>query len=398
MNRMYPLIIGMLVLFTCTGCWDYRELDELAIIGAVGLDKNEEGEGYHVSLQIVNPKEVTAKATGYDTPVTVYEATEETIHKSFRKITEQMPRQAYSAHLRMVVIGEELAKDGIADVLDFLSRDHEMRSDFYFAVAKGLSANEAIGVLTSLENVPANKIFHSLEVSERIWGSTIKTNINDLMSTLTTKGRNSVISGITITGPAEEGQTTKNLETTIEKAILKYDGKAAFKRDRLVGWLNEEESISHNFIDSKLKSTIIDVPCAEGLLGIEVLHTKTKIKGNMEKNKPTIKLDVKVEGNISDVECKVDLTKVDEINKIEKEAEKVLKNNFEKVIQKAQKELKTDIFGFGEAVHRAAPKTWKEIKDNWDTEFEDLPVDIHVHVRIPRIGTIKNPIQQDMKE
>ncbi len=46
------------------------------------------------------------------------------------------------AHLRMLVIGEELAKEDIDKHLDFFSRDPEVRTDFYMAVAEGISAEK----------------------------------------------------------------------------------------------------------------------------------------------------------------------------------------------------------------------------------------------------------------
>ena len=40
------------------------------------------------------------------------------------------------SHLRIVVFGEELAREGIAKAIDFLLRDHEIRADFYMLVAR----------------------------------------------------------------------------------------------------------------------------------------------------------------------------------------------------------------------------------------------------------------------
>ena len=69
----------------------------------------------------------------------------------------------------------------------------------------------------------------------------------------------------------------------------------------------------------------------------------------------------------------------------------VIRNEINAVIQKA-KELKTDIFAFGEAVHRADPKAWKRLEQRWEEIFPELKVDLLVKTKINRVGLIINPI------
>jgi spore germination protein KC len=45
-------------------------------------------------------------------------------------------------------------------------------------------------------------------------------------------------------------------------------------------------------------------------------------------------------------------------------------------VDKAQKDLKTDIFGFGERIHSKDPPYWKTVKDNWNDVFTGMPVEI----------------------
>jgi spore germination protein KC len=70
----------------------------------------------------------------------------------------------------------------------------------------------------------------------------------------------------------------------------------------------------------------------------------------------------------------------------------------EKALNKAQKELKTDIFGFGEAIHRKYPKTWEKLKDDWNDKFTDLPVNITVEVETKQLGQITKPLFMKEKE
>lgn len=76
---------------------------------------------------------------------------------------------------------------------------------------------------------------------------------------------------------------------------------------------------------------------------------------------------------------------------LEKEIKKNLKQEVEEAIQTAQRD-KTDVFGFGEAVHRAAPYLWKKIGSKWhDRYFPELDVIVTTDMYIRRTGLRNKP-------
>ena len=97
-----------------------------------------------------------------------------------------------------------------------------------------------------------------------------------------------------------------------------------------------------------------------------------------------------MEGNLSEVECDIDLTKPETIDQLEDRYEKQTKKLFEKEIKQVQEKYKSDIFGFGEAIYQADPEAWQKLKKDWDKNFENLRVNINVTGEIRRVGTISN--------
>ncbi|RKJ56857.1 Ger(x)C family spore germination protein, partial [Butyricicoccus sp. 1XD8-22] len=195
--------ISIIVLIILSGCWDRREVNDLAIAVALGIDKNED-DGYRISVQVLNPSEIAAASTGggsgYDTPVTTYTTTGDIVFEALRKLTQEVPRKIYLAHIRLIVIGEEVAKEGIYNVLDFLSRDHEIRTNFFIIVSKDCSANDILNVLTSIEKIPANKLYESLESSSTAWAATSKVKLNELMDDIINEGTQPILTAVTILG------------------------------------------------------------------------------------------------------------------------------------------------------------------------------------------------------
>lgn len=402
MKRKVLLLLVLIVsLVPVAGCWSRRELNDLAIAVAMGVDKS--GDQYLVTAQIVNPGEVAAKrGGGGNSPVATYTSTGDTLFEAIRKMTTKSPRKIYAAHLRLFVIGEELAKkEGVGKVLDLLSRDQELRTDYFVIVTKGTTATHVLKILSiPLEKIPANKMFQSLETSEKAWAVTSAYTLDELISDLVSEGKNPLLPGLEIIGDPQRGQTKENMEMPSPPAVLHLTGMAAFKKDKLIGWLNDTESKGTNYLNDKVESTIVLVPCSKkGSVSLELIRSKTKVKGNVKNGKPEVDVTVRTEANVAEVECgNLDLTKTKTIYDLETKTEQKMKETIKAALNKAQKKYKSDLFGFGEAIHRANPWYWKKVKKEWDKEFVDLAVNVQVEVKIRRTGTVGNSFLKEVKE
>ncbi|WP_328801479.1 Ger(x)C family spore germination protein [Paenibacillus sp. LX16] len=392
------LILALVLLLT--GCWNRRELNELAIVVGMGIDK--QGDQFRVSLQVVDPGKASAKkGSGGGAPATLYTEEADTIFEAIRKITTISPRRMYFSHLRICVIGESMATEGMAKALDLLSRYHQFRTDFYIVVSKGTSAEDTLKIMTPLDPIPANDLFSSLETSQKNWSPTTTVTLDELVSALTSEGMQPVLTGLRIVGNKEMGETSGNVQEIAPSARLQYSGLAVFRKDRLIGWLNETESRGYNFILGKVQSSVGFVACPEGGKVVsEIIRTQTSIKGSVYRGEPQINIKMQVEANVGEVECTgLDLTQVGTIYDLENKEEEKIEEIMNLAVRKAQKSYKADIFGFGEAIHRADPRTWKSIKKNWDYEyFAELPVHIKVDFKIRRLGTIGSSFLNDIKE
>lgn len=392
---MFVLLILSLFL---TGCWDRRELNELGIALALGIDKVE--DEYQVTAQVVVPSEISAKASTGRSPVTLFQASGETVYEALRKITKNSPRKIYPGHLRMLVIGEDLAKEGIGESLELLSRDWETRSDFYVVIAKDLTAEEVLNVTTTLEAIPANKMFNTLKASEKAWAATHGAILDELITDLTDEGKEAVLTGILVTGNQEIGTSKQNIESITPEARIVYDQLAVFKKDKLVGWLTEQESKGYNGIVNKVQNTVTPISCPEeGKATIEIIQLDSKMKGKINKGKPEVDVNVKVKGNIGEVECRINLSEQKSIVELEKITEKKMEETINMTIESVQKQYESDIFGFGEAIHRSNPKEWKKIKEQWrDEGFSELSANVKVDVKLQHTGTVINSYLEDVKD
>lgn len=392
MSKCKAICLLMILTIFLSGCWSKRELNELAIVAALGIDKVD--NEFDITVQVVIPGEISSKQpTSGRSPVITYHSKGATVFEAIRKMTTVTARKLYFSHLQIVVLGDELAKEGMGKPLDLISRDHEFRNDFDVIVAHDATAEEVLNVLTPIEKVPANKMLNSLRTSEKSWGTTQSIKIDELISTLNNKETSVVMSAIEIHGDKSVGMAQTNVKKSKSTAILKYAGLAVFKEDKYIGLLTEDESRSLGFLKDKIESTIEIIACPnEGNLSTEITHSKTKIKGKFENGSPKINVSIDVNQNVGEVECDIDLTKEKSLHYVNKKTAELIKKRIEKTISTVQQSYRVDIFGFGEALHRTNPKEWKKIKKDWLTIFQELPVKVDVHVNTQGLGTMENSL------
>lgn len=383
LNKFLIIVIILTSMFL-NGCTSSKEINTLGLTISIGIDKWE--EGYLVTYQLLNPKAIASKKSSTDAPVYLYTETGKDLFETLRRITTTSPRKAYSSHLRMIVFGEEAAKDGLKGILDFLIRDHEFRTDYYFAVAKGTTANNILKVLTPLEQVSGLEMYYSIQSSEKAWAPTKSVKIIELVNNILSDGINPVLTGVEIIDENNQSDSVDALKHS-NTAKLNLGNLCVFKDDKLAGWLTEDESKGYNYITGNVKNTIgyIEID-DQNKITFEVTNYKSKMKANIIDNKLTIIVDINIESNIAAETGDFDVTTEENIEKVNKMIGEKLSDICNSALVKSSEDLGSDIFGFGEVVHRTYPKLWAKIKNDWNSEFTKVPVKINVHSKIDALG------------
>ncbi|KPV58845.1 hypothetical protein QJ48_14400 [Paenibacillus sp. A3] len=399
MRRIAIWILCCLILLSSlTGCWSRRELNDISIVVGIGIDKQD--NDYLLSAQVVIPEAVASKqGTGGGVPTAILQSAAPTMVEAIRKMIKTSPRYFYLSHLRVLVISEQVAREGIQDILDFFSRDSELRADFYILLAKGQRAEDILSVITRLEKSQATKLFKSLEWNRRLTGETANVFLDELLADLISTGKMAVLSGVEILGNKKQAEQIKNIQKSADYAHFKMSSIGVFKDDKLVGWLNESESRSFNYITGKIRGSVERVACPKkDTLDLRVNRIRSKIKANVVKGKPQGRVDLFLEADVSEVNCVIDLDKPESLQTLGKKLAEKLQASLKQVVRKAQKTYGADIFGFGNAIHRANSIAWKKLSKNWKKEFVKMPVTISVHVKVRRTGTQSNSFINDIQK
>jgi spore germination protein KC len=404
-HKLVFLIVLMTIPVLLSGCWSKKELTDLAIVAAMGIDKTEDGK-YAVTLQIINPGNVAGGMRGggggtQSPPVTIYSATGNNLVEASRRASSKISRRLYYAHTNLVVIGENLAREeGLAVIIDGIDRDHEFRITTTMVITHQSTAEELVKTLTPVDKIPANKVLKTLEFSQKKSGKSIKTSVQEVMKGLQSPNKVTVVSGFRLVGNPKHASQLENIQESEPESTLKASGIAILKEGKLVDWWYGRAARGTVWILDKIKGTNIDIDWKEkkDAIAYQTIRQKTDVSAHVKNGRPSISIHSRVEGSIGEMNVPVDITDVKVISKIEKELEKEIKKEIKKAIELGQTN-KADVFGFGEVIRRSSPNDWKKLKPMWnDVYFPELKVDVTVEAYIRRAGLRNKSFLSSLEE
>lgn len=387
MKYKYLLLIPLL--FFMTGCWNYAELNQLAITTAMGIDLTDEGE-YKVSILIANGKNNQTNTREGQSQTVVYSGKGKTISRAFKEINLLLPKVPYIGHLGVVVVSEDVAKKGMDGVLDYLLRNPESVKRFYLIVAKDDSAEDVIKVLSPLETFPGQSISTNISLSNEQEAISTAITYSKFVENLLKKGKEPSLPTISISGKPDKGSSDKNLESSDIKTKTKLGPVALFNKNKLVYVANKTESRGINIVTNQIDEMIIENDCDKGHIVVNLTNVNTKINVSLKKNKPHTTITVTSGGAIQEITCNENIQKNKVISKIEKKTEEKVKKKIKEAIKVTQ-EHNSDIFGIGNLFYKKYPTYFRDLKD-WQDTYKTVSFDYKVSIKLNTKGSVQKSL------
>ncbi|WP_134703203.1 Ger(x)C family spore germination protein [Ammoniphilus sp. YIM 78166] len=383
MKQKWILLLCSLLLLS--GCWDKKELNEVAVVIGAGVDKADD-QGYKITAQVIKPQPSKQGGSGgSELPTWSLSANGNTIMDAVRNLNQIAPRRIYWPHMQIIVFGEELAREGISPVLTWFERDRDSRSGTYIIVTKG-KAEDLLNQKIELGNVPAKAIADLLDTSELRQIDARRTTLRDLMNVLTSPG----------VDPTLDVINPKKIRGKVETYEL--SDVAVMKGDKLVDFIEGTETLGVDVVFKKFKYGIMTIPLdqEDEFFSYQVTDLKNNIRTSVKNDQITVSMKIFIEGNLSDQTGGQDLIDPDNMNQVEKLVETKVKKSIQGIFSQSA-EHGADIFGIGRDVRRYHPKAWRKMGRDWDTHLKQVALNIEVKSSIRRSGLILEPTTTKMK-
>lgn len=396
MMKKIKICLLLFVAFLLTGCGNYRELNDLAITTGIAFDIKD--NQYIVSYMIANSNKAETDSKSSETKATVYEGIGNTISSAYMDLNSKNPKIPYISHLEVVIISEDLAKQGMLEALDFLMRNPESRKEFYIVLSKGVEAGTLLKTLAPLESFPSQNIAEIIKSNKDDQSTIIMQKYSDVITDLLDQGVEPIINGIELEGDKKEGQTQDSLEKATPSATMKIDTTGVFKKDKLLGWTNHDESVGINIINNRAGFVLLETKCDDKYMTSTLKDIKTEPVITFENDIPKIKLKIKADGAILEMQCKRNLEETKVMKELEKDFSERLKQIINETLNTTQKEYKSDIFGFGNYIYKNNLKKWNVINDKWDEEiFPNITIDVAVDINLNNKGSLEQSLKEVVK-
>ncbi|MNI08801.1 Spore germination protein B3 precursor [compost metagenome] len=386
--KLIPIVCMLLLI---TGCWDRKEINDLAIIMATGIDQKKDNVT-EISVQVFLPKESAggqgmggtdgSGGGGGSGQTMVVSALGESIGDAIAHLQEKLPRQTFWGHDEVFIFGEQRAKAGITDDIDFLIRARQPRERASVFVSEG-PAIDTLRLMPSLERNSAETL---REIARSHTG--LEISLKDISNMLFQEMNAAVLPYIVIL-PPEPNKPPENTNAVIY-------GCAVFKKGKMVGNIDNRVTRGILWLRNEIKNSIFTVYLQDekGSISLRMVNGAAKITPQIKGNTWHIAVDIETDDNVLQNTTNQDLMDPNVVKEVERITNKEIEARVRTAIDQLQKGMNADIIGFSEAFHRHYPKQWNRVKNKWDEQFPKIEIQITSHSRIRRPGNVsKKPMQ-----
>lgn len=363
-----------------SGCWSKFELNERTFVSNIYIDKAANGK-IELSLSFLLPNRlVPGEVGGASTsgkPYTLLTATGKSVTEAYKKIQATITRKISWGHIRTIVISEEMAKDGIEQILDFFIREPGLNLNKILMISQG-KAKDIAQLAPVFERFPSEVIVY---FAQR--GISLKTTLKDFLE----EGNGDMIVSILTKNQLKlfsEGE---------KKSLFVKDGEMALFHDyKMVGKLDTKIGRGAFWLRNQVKEAEITIqsPTDQKLISLIVTKANTKIRPSS--NDPyTFDVNITADSAISETHSNLNLSNKKNITQLEVTAEKQIHDRINDAL-KASKEVKADAFQFGEYLSWHKPNIWKNSKTKWSDIYQKkAKINVLVDLKIRSYGAVNNP-------
>ena len=349
-----------ILLFT-TACSDYEELENLAYVTSIGIDYiNDE---YNVTYEILNSKKGNNKVVFESYTV---DATDKSISNAFLKAAEETKLYPYFAHTVLLLIDENVAKEKLEEINDFIIRENEVREFFYFCVTK--NAKETLNTKNEENPVVANAVKNQLEINKYSKNEFHSLTFDQFINNIENFKFDNAIPFV-----------------SIDNDKVEVDKMVTFKNYKLVDFLDKNHSYIYNLFKENDAKYYIAQEFSDKIINAGVVFSKKEI--DIKDNK--ININILAYGEIINNETDFNMKNSNDLKTISESFENTIKEDVTKFI----KYLQENNLDFLEFKNKYYIKNRKDLNDEW-LNYE---INVNVDFKLAKKGIIYDSLQNNKK-
>ncbi|MEC0092205.1 Ger(x)C family spore germination protein [Paenibacillus macquariensis] len=376
-KRLTGIVVSLALL---SGCWDSKEIENMAYVTALGFDYVD-GK-YKAYAQILNFSNI-AKNEGAEigkvVPAWIGQGEGTTVSDAVNSLYATSQNRIFWGHVRTIVCSENLLKQGtkIQDVYSAVNRYREIRYNILIYGTK-----EPIAKIFALKSIlNFSPIESILSTPDQVYKqfSIIKPIFSYKAIADSSEGTGSCIL------PSLSIDTGTWLEDEKEKSLLKMNGAYLLKYRKYLGWLTDEDLKGARWLQKGIDRVPINVPTDEPKANMVILNPRNDVSPIIVNGKVQYNIKVSVEAFLNEL-----LEPLSDHN-LKKETSEAIVAEIQHTFEKGLR-IKSDVLNLEDSLFRSNPRKWNEIHQGKEDIFvltKDSLHKIEVYVHIIHGGKYK---------
>lgn len=416
--KIIKLFAALCFTLMLSGCFG-NEVNDVAHVVALGFDKSDTENNYKVTVQFANPTQISGGSSeegGKSGPDIVENVVVEApnMYAAINNANHIVSKQFSLFHTKLFVISEEIALNGVEDLLDTLSRSEEIRPDVYIAVSLCEAGEYLKEVKPVVELNPAKYyqlIFNKNDsqgfprctmqdfyILENIDYADVAVPLVGVMNESIEENENSDEQSVGIK------KNIKNTDAPINEGAFEYKtrnyvagqvaaeeknkseaiGMAVFSGKKMTGIRGSTDSVIYNILSGKYKDGYItfnngnDVP-----LTVKITQ-KRRPKIYVDTESKTIHMELFLESDLYSLSANYTLEQ--EISDFENRVTHIISNYCSEFIKSVRDEQNADILGIGMKAKKAFLTNDEFENYNWRESFKEYEIFVNTNFKIRRTG------------
>lgn len=401
-----------------------QDLDDLSYVMAIGIEKGETSK-YKISLQLTTMESSATDAaikssedsTGSEgsssngnsnasSTFIIHTSETDSIDSAINITNAYVNKAINLSHCKILVISEEVAKNGLDDLVNSIINKVEIRPDCNIIISQTpdneFDDNTAPKLSTVLEKYYdiASNIDNGQGYSKSVKLSDFYFALNDSFTEpCATLGLISNTNSNTNTSNTKEKSNidvqSRSLTSNPDNSAVELLGLAVFNKSNLIGTLSANQVLAHQMIRNDLKYCTLNMPSpfnSDDTLDLYVSPLKrSKINVNITKGSPFVEIDLYLTISILSFNSKtISTITEDNINIIRNYASEYIQNMVYDYLNKTAKEFNSDVAGIG----KYASKNFKTIQDfenyNWLANYSNSTFKVNVDASVKSSHLLSN--------
>jgi len=371
---LLALPLAMLIL---TGCWDSIEVNDLAIITATGLDLTEDQQlELSVKIYLISPSDVDQSGSMSESgnngngKSVIRSVRGKSIAQAASKLQQILTRQVFWGQAEVFIFGAELAKHGLNDVMDYLTRQPTIRERANVFISE-TTAKEVLELNPPIERSVADALREMARLQ-----TGLDTTVLDLAQMMSGRSRAAIIPTVEILSEDDD-----------QEPFPQISGLAIIKNGAMIDQVDEVNTTGIMWLRNKIKQTALTLePAPDQHVSVQLLRGHSELIPSIVNDRWEITARIETLAEIIENTTDRDYSIPDHIAQLKTDLADHVNQHIIHTLELAQQTWKVDIYQFADVFYRAYPKVWARSKDRWEEIFPEVEVKLETNIIVRRPG------------